>query len=182
MAPSVAVCTVAPAAWLSLSGVFAIGMLVLLPAELTVRHSAPPSTELLSTTMSAPIVKKLIPLATVSVVAPGVLFVPLFEEATRHMEQGVTLARRIGRPYLEFTGRVHQAAAEQFQSFARAAERGRQAVGLAERHGWTDDPAAGAAYAMLGAMLVCKGGPGRASPGSSGPSAPSEPKPSPWTR
>ena len=27
-----------------------------------------------------------------------------FAEAERHLEQGVALARRIGRPYLEFNG------------------------------------------------------------------------------
>ena len=32
-----------------------------------------------------------------------------FGEAERHLEQGVALARRIGRPYLEFTGLAHQA-------------------------------------------------------------------------
>ena len=35
-----------------------------------------------------------------------------FEEAERHLEQGVALARRIGRPYLEFTGLAYQAASE----------------------------------------------------------------------
>ena len=68
-----------------------------------------------------------------------------FEEAERHLEQGVALARRIGRPYLEFTGLAYQAAIEFFRSFARAVERSRQAVELAERHGWTDEPAAGLA-------------------------------------
>src|SRR6266516_3085065 len=33
-----------------------------------------------------------------------------FEEAKPHLEQGVTLARWIGRPYLEFTGLTYQAA------------------------------------------------------------------------
>ena len=63
-----------------------------------------------------------------------------FEEAERHLEQGVALARRIGRPYLEFTGLAYLAAVEIFRSFARAAERSRQAIELAERHGWTDEP------------------------------------------
>ena len=79
------------------------------------------------------------------------------EEAERHLEQGVALARRIGRPYLEFTGRAHQAATGILRSFARAAERSRQAIGLAERHGWTDEPAAGTAYLMLGGVLVSQG-------------------------
>jgi len=87
-----------------------------------------------------------------------------FEEAEPHLEQGVALARRIGRPYLDFTGLAHQAAIEIFRSFARAAERGRQAVELAERHGWTDDPAAGIAYAMLAGALVSQGRPDEAEP------------------
>jgi LuxR family transcriptional regulator, maltose regulon positive regulatory protein len=88
-----------------------------------------------------------------------------FEEAKRHLEQGIALAHRIGRPYLEFTGRAHQAAIEiRGPSLARAAERGRQAIGLAERHGWTDEPAAGTAYVMLGGALVWQGRPEEAEP------------------
>jgi LuxR family transcriptional regulator, maltose regulon positive regulatory protein len=82
-----------------------------------------------------------------------------FQKAERHLEQGVALARRIGRPYLEFTGRAHQAAVEIIGSTARAAERGRQAIELAERHGWTDEPTAGTAYVMLGGALVWQGRP-----------------------
>ena len=39
-----------------------------------------------------------------------------FEEAERHLDQGVALARRIGRPFLEFTGLVYAAAIERFRS------------------------------------------------------------------
>jgi LuxR family transcriptional regulator, maltose regulon positive regulatory protein len=80
-----------------------------------------------------------------------------FEEAEPHLEQGVALARRIGRPYLEFTGLAYQAAIEVSRSYTRGAERGRQAVELAERHGWTDDPAAGIAYQTLGGALTGQG-------------------------
>jgi LuxR family maltose regulon positive regulatory protein len=85
------------------------------------------------------------------------LWVGRFEEAGRHLEQGVTLAGRIGRPYLEFTGLAYQAAIEFFRSFALAAERGMQAVELAERHGWTDDPAAGVASLTVARVLVWQG-------------------------
>jgi LuxR family maltose regulon positive regulatory protein len=87
-----------------------------------------------------------------------------FEEAEPHLEQGVALARRVGRPYLEFTGLAYQAAVEIFRSFARAAERSRQAIELAERHGWTDEPAAGIAYQVLGSALVSQGRPDEAGP------------------
>jgi len=86
------------------------------------------------------------------------------EEAERHLEQGVALARRIGRPYLEFTGLAYQAAVEVYRSFARAVERSRQAVELAERHGWTDEPAAGVAYMMLANVLAWQGRPEEAEP------------------
>jgi LuxR family transcriptional regulator, maltose regulon positive regulatory protein len=92
------------------------------------------------------------------------LWAARYEEAERHLEQGVALARRIGRPFLEFTGLAHQAAVEFERSFARAAERGRQAVQLAERHGWTDQPAADTAHTVLGAVLVSQGRPEEAEP------------------
>ena len=80
-----------------------------------------------------------------------------FEKAEQHLQDGVGLARRIGRPYLEFTGLAYQAAVDILRSAARAAERCRQAVELAERHGWTDDPAAVIAYVNLGYALVWQG-------------------------
>jgi LuxR family maltose regulon positive regulatory protein len=84
-------------------------------------------------------------------------WVARFEEAERHLADGVALARRIGRPYLEFTGLVYAASLEVFRSLARAIERGRQAVELAERHGWTDVPAAGIASIVVGVALVWQG-------------------------
>jgi LuxR family maltose regulon positive regulatory protein len=80
-----------------------------------------------------------------------------FEESELHMEQGVALARRIGRPYLEFTGLAYQAGIEFFRSFALAMERGRQAAELAERHGWADEPAAGLASLTVGGVLTWQG-------------------------
>ncbi len=87
-----------------------------------------------------------------------------FEDAAAHLEQGAVLARRVGRPYLEFTGLAYQAPVELERSFARAAERGRQAVELAERHGWTDEPAAGSAYIALAGALIWQGRPDEAEP------------------
>jgi LuxR family transcriptional regulator, maltose regulon positive regulatory protein len=80
-----------------------------------------------------------------------------FEQAERHLEQGVALARRIGRPYLEFTGLVYQASIELVQSLAAATEHSRQAIELARRHGWTDEPAFGVASLIVGDVLVWQG-------------------------
>src|SRR5262249_55079643 len=82
------------------------------------------------------------------------LWVARFEDAERHLEQGVALARRIGRPYLEFTGLAYQASIEFVRSASLAAEHCRQAVELAERHGWADEQAAGFARLAVAAALT----------------------------
>jgi LuxR family maltose regulon positive regulatory protein len=81
-----------------------------------------------------------------------------FEEAQRHLEQGRALALQIGRPFLEFSGLAHQAAIEGFRSsYSLAAERSLQAIELARRHGWTDEPTAGIAYVILAIVLAWRG-------------------------
>ena len=69
-------------------------------------------------------------------------------EAEPHLDQGITLARKIGRPYLEFLGLAHRTSIATVRSspYALAEERARQTIELARRHGWTDEPAAGIAY------------------------------------
>jgi LuxR family transcriptional regulator, maltose regulon positive regulatory protein len=80
------------------------------------------------------------------------------EGAERHLKQGVALARQIGRPYLEFTGLAHGAHGMLlFRSDLLQAERSRQALELAERHGWGEEPLAGMAYAQLGIVLLYQG-------------------------
>jgi LuxR family maltose regulon positive regulatory protein len=81
-----------------------------------------------------------------------------FDEAERHLEQGVDLARRIGRPYLEFIGLTYWAHGMMlFRPGGRQPECGWQAVELAERHGWGDEPLAGIAYTGLGGALLYQG-------------------------
>ncbi|MFE7114162.1 LuxR C-terminal-related transcriptional regulator [Streptomyces sp. NPDC057654] len=80
-----------------------------------------------------------------------------FAEARRHLQQGRELARRTRRPYLEFSSLAYQAANEFFLSFDLAADHGMRAVDLARQHGWTDEPAAGAAYMTLGAVRAWQG-------------------------
>jgi LuxR family transcriptional regulator, maltose regulon positive regulatory protein len=74
-------------------------------------------------------------------------------EAEPHLEHGITLARKIGRPYLEFLGLAHRTSIATVWSspYALAEERARQTIELARRHGWTDEPAAGIAYNTLAA-------------------------------
>jgi LuxR family transcriptional regulator, maltose regulon positive regulatory protein len=86
------------------------------------------------------------------------------EDAERYLDRGVTLARQGRRPYLEFTGLAYQALHEAYHRFARAAERGRQAVELAERHGWTGDPAVGIGCTAVAVVLVWQGRPDEAEP------------------
>jgi len=79
------------------------------------------------------------------------------EEAERHLEQARELAVRVGRPYLEFASLVFGARAVTARSFALVTEFSMQAIQLAGRHGWTDDPLTGDAYLVLGASLVWRG-------------------------
>jgi LuxR family maltose regulon positive regulatory protein len=81
----------------------------------------------------------------------------MFEDAERHLERGIAVARLIGRPYLEFTGLAYQASAELYRSYAPAADHGRQAAELASRHGWTLDPAYGVASMALATILMRQG-------------------------
>jgi LuxR family maltose regulon positive regulatory protein len=77
-------------------------------------------------------------------------------EAEPHLDQGITLARKIGRPYLEFLGLAHFTSIATVRSspYARAEGLARQTIELARRHGWTDEPAVGIAYISLAAGLI----------------------------
>jgi LuxR family maltose regulon positive regulatory protein len=79
------------------------------------------------------------------------------EAAGRHLEQGVALARRIGRPYLEFLGLAHGAIVVTLRSRRLAEQQSKQAIELARRHGWGEDQAAGLAYAELGTAIGSQG-------------------------
>jgi LuxR family maltose regulon positive regulatory protein len=76
------------------------------------------------------------------------------EEAERHLELAVALARRIGRPFLEASALAHSAWAASFRSFALAVERSAEATELAQRQGWTEEPSVAVAYLALGATRV----------------------------
>jgi LuxR family transcriptional regulator, maltose regulon positive regulatory protein len=86
------------------------------------------------------------------------MWVLRFEEGKRHLEQGVTLARRIGRPYLELHGLAHGAHGMLlFRPGLSQAEWSWQAIELAEQHGWGEEPLAGMAYAQVSFVLLYQG-------------------------
>jgi LuxR family maltose regulon positive regulatory protein len=78
-------------------------------------------------------------------------------DAGRHLESGLTLARQVGRPYLEFTALAHQSALDHSESFARCVESATAAVELAERHGWSSEPAFGVACMVRAAVQMWHG-------------------------
>jgi LuxR family maltose regulon positive regulatory protein len=79
------------------------------------------------------------------------------DEAEQRLQQGITLAQQSGRPFLQSAGLAHLAAVEVFRSPGRSAEHARQAIELAERHGWTDERPAGLACVVLGGLLAWQG-------------------------
>ncbi|MFD3583448.1 LuxR C-terminal-related transcriptional regulator [Streptomyces sp. NPDC058683] len=78
-------------------------------------------------------------------------------DSMRHLEEGATLARRIGRPYLEVSCLGHLGFASTNHSFSLARQRCEEALALAERHGWSDDPVIAPAQATLANALVWTG-------------------------
>ena len=80
-----------------------------------------------------------------------------FKDANQHLEQGVALARRIRRPYLEFLALAHGAELAALRSYTRGAQRSKQAIDLAYQHGWSDEPFVAVAYTVLGGAMVSQG-------------------------
>ena len=80
-----------------------------------------------------------------------------FEEAERHLEQGLGLARLGGRPYLKVQCLAHLAVAAGRRSLGRARERALEAITIAEAHGWGADRIAGPALVALGTVDVWQG-------------------------
>jgi LuxR family transcriptional regulator, maltose regulon positive regulatory protein len=80
-----------------------------------------------------------------------------FDDAERHLSKGAALAQAIGRPYLELACRAHQGFPSTLVSLAAARERGRQAVALAERHGWDDRPILAPALGAVAGSAIWTG-------------------------
>jgi LuxR family maltose regulon positive regulatory protein len=79
------------------------------------------------------------------------------DEAARHLEQGVALARQAGRPYLELTGLAYGSFIANARSPVLGAQRSMEAIELAGRHGWSEEPITGVAYTLLADATLVQG-------------------------
>ena len=79
------------------------------------------------------------------------------EDAERHLEQAMLVARRHGRPLVELIATAHLALVLAFRSVAPSEQRSNQAIELAGAHGWSDEPPVGVAYAVLGTLNLWRG-------------------------
>ncbi len=77
--------------------------------------------------------------------------------ANRHLEEGIVLARRIGRPYLELAGLAYAAQLAVTRSYTAGAERSMRAIELARQYGWSDKPVAAVAWAVHADALIAQG-------------------------
>jgi LuxR family maltose regulon positive regulatory protein len=82
-------------------------------------------------------------------------------DAEEHLERGIALARRIKRPYLELYGLsflaptlYHHRATVKRRSHREAVEHAMQAIELARRHGWSEEPVVTRAY-LIAAVVRC---------------------------
>ena len=78
--------------------------------------------------------------------------------AERHLREGADLARQIGRPYLEVNCLAQLGFASLFlHSFATTQRRCREAIALADRHGWGAEPVIAPALIMLAGTMIWTG-------------------------
>ena len=78
-------------------------------------------------------------------------------EAERHLQEGAALAREIGRPYLEVGCLSELGFASKIHPFATTQRRCREAIALAERHGWGTEPVIAPALLTLAASMIYTG-------------------------
>jgi LuxR family maltose regulon positive regulatory protein len=80
------------------------------------------------------------------------------EDAEEHLQDGLALARLIDRPYVAIGCLGPLAHVANMTERADVAEAlSHEAIDLAERLGWSDEPIVGSAYAALGGGLVSRG-------------------------
>ncbi len=78
-------------------------------------------------------------------------------DAERHLRQGAALAREIGRPYLEVGCLAELGFASKIEPFATTQLRCREAIALAERHGWGAEPVISPALSTMAGTAVWLG-------------------------
>jgi LuxR family transcriptional regulator, maltose regulon positive regulatory protein len=79
------------------------------------------------------------------------------QDSERHLQEGAELARRIGRPYLEVACLAELAFASKIEPFATTRRRCREAIALAEQHGWGAEPVIAPALVNLAGALIWTG-------------------------
>ena len=79
------------------------------------------------------------------------------QEAERHLRQGAALARKIGRPYLEVGCLAQLGFASKIEPFAITQQRCREAIALAEQHGWGAEPVIAPALMTMAGTSVWLG-------------------------
>jgi LuxR family maltose regulon positive regulatory protein len=79
------------------------------------------------------------------------------EDAQRHLEEALALARRSGRPFLEIVCLGDLALASYPTSIALARQHSEEAIAIAEAHGWGADPIVTVALVMFAGALVWQG-------------------------
>jgi LuxR family transcriptional regulator, maltose regulon positive regulatory protein len=78
-------------------------------------------------------------------------------EAERHLAEGAALAREIGRPFLEVGCLAELGFASKIHPFATTQARCREAIALADRYGWGNEPVISPALITLGGALIWTG-------------------------
>jgi LuxR family transcriptional regulator, maltose regulon positive regulatory protein len=79
------------------------------------------------------------------------------QDSERHLREGADLARKIGRPYLEVACLAELAFASKIEPFATTRRRCREAITLAEQHGWGAEPVISPALVNLAGALIWTG-------------------------
>ena len=79
------------------------------------------------------------------------------QDSERHLHEGADLARKIGRPYLEVACLAELAFASKIEPFATTRRRCREAIALAEQHGWGAEPVISPALVNLAGALIWTG-------------------------
>jgi LuxR family maltose regulon positive regulatory protein len=79
------------------------------------------------------------------------------QDSERHLQEGADLARSIGRPYLEVACLAELAFAAKIEPFATTRRRCREAIALAEQHGWGAEPVIAPALVNLAGTFIWAG-------------------------